>query len=68
MAREWMREAREKTGKTMATVAKELNISESYYCTIENGQRMRRLDIQFAMALADALRIPIKRILDEEAK
>lgn len=68
MARAWMKEARDRVGKTMAAVADELNISESYYCEIENGNRMKRLDIHFAMELAKIFGIPIKKVLDEEIK
>jgi transcriptional regulator with XRE-family HTH domain len=68
MARGWMKEAREKVGKTMAVVANELNISESYYCEIENNNRMKRLDVHLALALAKSFKIPVKRILDEESK
>ena len=68
MARGWMKEAREKVGKTMAVVANELNISESYYCEIENNNRMKRLDIHLALALSKALKVSMKKILDEESK
>lgn len=68
MARGWMKSAREKAGKTMAEVASELHISESYYCEIENNNRCKRLDIHLALGLAKALKVPIKRILDEESR
>lgn len=68
MARNWMKPAREKAGKTMAEVASELDISESYYCEIENNNRMKRLDVHFALALAKSFKIPVKRILDAESK
>ena len=68
MARNWMKPAREKVGKTMAEVASELDISESYYCEIENNNRMKKLDIHLAMALSKALKVSMKKILDEESK
>ena len=52
MARSWMKDAREKSGKTQAEVAAALHISESYYCEIENGNRMPRLDLHFADSLS----------------
>ena len=67
MARRWMKEAREKAGKTQLDVASALNISESYYCEIENGNRMPRLDLHFANDLSKLLKIPLKRILDAES-
>ena len=68
MARGWMKTAREVLGKTMAEVASDLNISESYYCEIENNRRMKRLDIHLALALSKSLKVPVKKILDEESK
>lgn len=37
--REWMKEIRKTKGFTMKDVAESAGISESYYCTIENGSR-----------------------------
>ena len=68
MARKWLKEAREKSGFSMKVLAKELNISESYYCEIENYNRQKRLDFTFAMKLSELLSVPIKTILDEESK
>lgn len=67
MAREWMKEAREKSGKTQREAATALNISESYYCEIENGNRMPRLDLRFADDLSKLFKVPLKRILDAES-
>lgn len=67
MARSWMKDAREKAGKTQAEVAASLHISESYYCEIENGNRMPRLDLHFADSLSKLFKMPIKRILDAES-
>ena len=65
--REWMKDAREKAGKTQAALASELHISESYYCDIENGKRMPRLDLHFANMLSGLLKVPLRRILDYES-
>ena len=67
MARDWMKTAREKAGKTQAVLASELHISESYYCDIDNGKRMPRLDIHFANTLSSLLKVPLRRILDYES-
>lgn len=37
--REWLKEIRKTKGCTMKAVAESAGISESYYCTIENGAR-----------------------------
>ena len=61
--RDWLREARQKKGMTMKQLADELHISESYYCSIENGNRQRDMDISLVCKISDALKIPIKQIL-----
>lgn len=35
----WLVDMRKKTGLTMNDVSKKLDISESYYCLIEHGER-----------------------------
>lgn len=35
--RKWLKKARQEHGLTMKQMADELHISESYYCSIENG-------------------------------
>ena len=68
MARAWMKEARLKSGKTMAEVAEELGISESYYSYIEAGDRQKKLDITLAAKLAKIFSMKIQHIVEFEAK
>lgn len=61
--REWLRDARQKRGFTMKQLAGELHISESYYCSIENGYRQRDMDISLVSKISAALKMPVKQIL-----
>ena len=40
--REWLKNSRKEKGITMSELASKLDISESYYCLIENGERQKR--------------------------
>ena len=66
--REWLKNAREEKKLTMKDIAAKLHISESYYCSIENGYRQKNMDIVLAEKLGEVLEIPLKRILEYEAK
>ena len=67
--RDWLREARQKAGKTMAEVADELEISESYYCLIESGDRQKRMDITLVAKLSKIFSMGIQQIVElEEGK
>ena len=65
--RGWLKETRQSRGLTMKQMADKLHISESYYCSIENGNRQRNMDISLAEGISSTLRIPIKEILKLEA-
>jgi transcriptional regulator with XRE-family HTH domain len=62
----WLKEARESRGETMKSLAEKLNISESYYCSIENGTRQKSMDVSLASKLSMALDIPIVDIFAYE--
>lgn len=64
--REWLKAARLRSELTMKQIAEKLGISESYYCSIENGDRQRNMDITLAAKLADILGVDIKDILIAE--
>ena len=61
-----MREARLANGMTMKQIADKLHISESYYCSIENGYRQRDMDISLANGISKVLKISVKQILQYE--
>lgn len=65
--RKWLRDARIERGFTMRHMAEELCISESYYCSIENGYRQRDMDISLVDKIGKILKIPIKQILKYES-
>lgn len=64
--REWLKAARQKKGLTMAEIAQELDISESYFCSIENGVRQKRMDMALASRLSLILGISLPRIAEYE--
>lgn len=64
--RAWLKELRESRGMTMKTLSEKLDISESYYCGIENGTRQRSMDIVIAAGLSVALDVPIDQIVQYE--
>lgn len=66
MKRLWMKKAREEAGYSMKQAAEKLDISESYYCEIENGNRQKSLDLSFAMRISSVFGLPVKDILDNE--
>ena len=45
---------------------KKLEISESYYCMIENGVRQEKMDLTLAAKLSVILEIPLTKILSNE--
>ena len=47
-------------------MGEKLGISESYYCSIENGSRQKRMDISLAFGISAILGIPISKIAEKE--
>ena len=66
--REWLRIARQAKGFTMKDLAERLNISESYYSLIENGERQKKMDIAIVNGLSKVLGIPFQKIVEFESK
>lgn len=66
--REWLREVRTKAGKNQEEVAKELDITASYYSLIEAGKRQNPMDLTLCMKLSKIFSIPILQIVDMETK
>lgn len=65
--RNWLKTMRIEKKYTMKEMGDKLNISESYYCAIENGERQKKMDITFASSLAEIFSIPISDIVSFEA-
>lgn len=66
--REWLKNCREAKGYTMKEIAQKLDISECYYCAIENGSRQKKMDIALASSLASVLDVPIAEIVRYESE
>lgn len=65
--REWLKKKRIEKGLTMAQMASELMITESYYSLIEAGERQKKMDVVVVVRLSKALGIPITDIIIMEA-
>ena len=64
--RSYLRELREKKELSQQQLADKLGISQNYYCMIETGERQKRLDIDMARRLADALGTTLEYICQQE--
>lgn len=64
--RGWLKDVRTKAGKSQDEVAKELDISMSYYSMIEAGKRQNPMDLTLCVKLAKIFSIPIKQIVKFE--
>ena len=64
--REWLKNARTEKNLTMAEIGSKLGISESYYCSIENGTRQRKMDCVLVGALSAILQMPVDVIIQHE--
>lgn len=64
--RDWLKTARNNAGLTMKQLGEKIGISESYYCSIENGTRKQKMDILLVSGLSAALNIPVEQIAELE--
>ncbi len=64
----WLRDLRKEKGLTMKTVANVIGISEGYYCSIENGDKQKRMDTSVILGLAKALKVEPAEILQNETR
>ena len=64
--RDYLKNKRMEVAKTQAVIAKELNVSESYYNLIESGQRQKNLRTDMICKLSVVLDIPIEEIIKNE--
>lgn len=65
--RNWLKKLREESGMTQKQVGKELDISESYYAYIENGDRQKAMDISLARKLSKVFNVSIEQIVEFES-
>lgn len=64
--RKWLKDARVGCQITMAELSQKLDISESYYCSIESGARMPRMDLALAAKISVILGISLPKIIEFE--
>ena len=64
--RNYLKELRQEKGLTIKEVAVKLDISESYYCLIEAGERLPKMTIAFARKIAAIFGVSIDFILENE--
>lgn len=65
--RDWLLDARTKSGMTQLEVARKIGISEAYYAYIERGERQKNMDITLAAKLSSIFEIPFERIIEFES-
>jgi len=66
--RDWLAAIRKEHGMTQQEVAKKIDVSESYYSYIENGDRQKKMDVALAAKLSVVFGIPVALIIDLENK
>lgn len=64
----YLRSRRMKINSTMNDMAKKLDISESYYSLIENGDRQTDMSLSIMEKLAKAFGVSVQTIVKEEMK
>ena len=64
----YLRSRRMKINSTMNDMAKKLDISESYYSLIENGDRQTDMSLSIIEKLAKAFGVSVQMIVKEEMK
>ena len=57
---------RKEKGLTQKQLAQKLDISESYYNQIENGERQKRMDITILYRLSSALDVSVPTLISYE--
>lgn len=66
--REYLLALRKEKNFTQKELARKLDVSESYYNQIENGERQKNMDISLVNRLAVVLEVPITTIIEQESQ
>ena len=66
--RKYLKKIREKKHLTQLELANKLNISESYYSMIENGERKKVLDLNLISKISEVFNVSIEWIAKQEQK
>lgn len=64
--REWLKTLRIENGLTMKDMGDRLGISESYYCSIEGGERQKKMDIMLCHQIATVFGKSVAEICELE--
>lgn len=64
--RTWLKNLRDKNSFTQLEMSKKLDISESYYNLIENGERQKNLDLSLVTKLAELFDVSVEWIAEQE--
>lgn len=64
--RSYLLTLRKEKNLTQKEIAQKLDVSESYYSQIENGERQKNMDISLVNRLSLVLEIPITTIIEHE--
>ena len=66
--RDYLQSMRSKSGFTMKQLSQKLDISESYYSLIENGDRQADMSLSIIEKLAKAFGVSVHTIIKKEMK
>lgn len=64
--REYLERLRIEKGMAKQEMAKKLDVSLSYYCQIEKGDRQQNMSLQLMKKISSALNVPMGYIIEEE--
>ena len=64
--RKWLKDLRESKGLTQKVISASLGLNQPAYSMIENGDRQKKMSIEFADKLSKVLGVPIDTILKNE--
>lgn len=64
--REYLKTLRIGKNLTQAKAAKELDISESYYCLIEKGERKQEMSISMLCKLSEVFDVSVSDLIEAE--
>lgn len=64
--RSYLLTLRKEKNLTQKELAQKLDVSESYYNQIENGERQKNMDISLVNRLSLVLEVPITTIIEHE--
>ncbi len=64
--RNYLLTLRKEKNLTQKELAQKLDVSESYYNQIENGERQKNMDISLVNRLSLVLEVPITTIIEHE--